>query len=111
MIYSRSEGETVGQMPIDVKKIGCDFLCATGRKYLRGPRGTCFWYAGKEIIAKCDPPFVDLHSATWVKDNDYVLSPTAERFETWEQNIAAKPSLTPPTTEHHRAPSLHTITT
>jgi cysteine desulfurase/selenocysteine lyase len=88
--YLLDTTQSVGQMPIDVKKIGCDFLCATGRKYLRGPRGTGFLYARKEIIAKCDPPFVDLHSATWVKDNDYVLSPTAERFETWEQNIAAK---------------------
>ncbi len=88
--YLLDTTQSVGQMPIDVKKIGCDFLCATGRKYLRGPRGTGFLYVRKERIAECEPPFIDLHSATWVKDNDYVLSPTAERFETWEQNIAAK---------------------
>lgn len=88
--YILDATQSVGQMPLDVQKIGCDFLCATGRKYLRGPRGTGFLYARKEIISKCNPPVIDLHSAMWVSDQDYLLSPTAERFETWEQNIAAK---------------------
>ncbi|MBX9585971.1 MAG: aminotransferase class V-fold PLP-dependent enzyme [Gammaproteobacteria bacterium] len=90
ILYLLDTTQSVGQMPVDVKKIGCDFLCATGRKYLRGPRGTGFLYASKKILDQCDPPFVDLHSATWIKDNDYILNPTAHRFETWEQNIAAK---------------------
>lgn len=88
--YLLDTTQSIGQMPIDVKKISCDFLCATGRKYLRGPRGTGFLYARKEIIAQYDPPFIDLHSAQWVADNDYVLKPDARRFETWEQNIATK---------------------
>ena len=90
ILYLLDTTQSVGQMPIDVKKIGCDFLCATGRKYLRGPRGTGFLYARKEIIEQCDPPFIDLRSAKWIDDNNYLLSPTAQRFETWEQNIAAK---------------------
>lgn len=88
--YLLDTTQSVGQMPIDVKKIGCDFLCATGRKYLRGPRGTGFLYASKAILPQCDPPFIDLHSAKWVKNNEYLLNPTAARFETWEQNIATK---------------------
>lgn len=88
--YILDATQSIGQMPINVKEIGCDFLCATGRKYLRGPRGTGFLYAKKEIIAQCDPPFIDLHSAKWVKDDDYLIMPSAIRFETWEQNIAAK---------------------
>lgn len=90
ILYLLDTTQSVGQMPVDVKKIGCDFLCATGRKYLRGPRGTGFLYARKEILDRCAPPFVDLHSAKWVKDNEYQLDPTALRFETWEQNIATK---------------------
>lgn len=90
ILYLLDTTQSVGQMPIDVKKIGCDFLCATGRKYLRGPRGTGFLYASKEIIDRCDPPFIDLHSANWIADNEYQLNSTAQRFETWEQNIAAK---------------------
>ncbi|ARG97751.1 aminotransferase class V-fold PLP-dependent enzyme [Legionella micdadei] len=82
--------QSVGQMPIDVQEIGCDFLCATGRKYLRGPRGTGFLYARKSIINQYNPPFVDLHAAQWVSDHDYQLRGDARRFETWEQNIAGK---------------------
>lgn len=88
--YILDTTQSVGQMPIDVEAIGCDFLCATGRKYLRGPRGTGFLYAHKEFLKKCNPPFIDLQSATWINDNEYTLQPDARRFETWEQNIAAK---------------------
>lgn len=88
--YLLDTTQSIGQMPIDVNEIGCDFLCATGRKYLRGPRGTGFLYARKQIIEQCDPPFIDVHSAKWIGDNDYSLASGAKRFETWEQNIAAK---------------------
>ncbi|PJE13533.1 aminotransferase class V-fold PLP-dependent enzyme [Legionella sp.] len=82
--------QSLGQMPIDVHEIGCDFLCATGRKYLRGPRGTGFLFARKAIIQNYEPPFIDLHSAQWISNNEYKLRNDARRFETWEQNIAAK---------------------
>jgi cysteine desulfurase/selenocysteine lyase len=88
--YLLDTTQSVGQMPIDVKVIGCDFLCATGRKYLRGPRGTGFLYAKKKFIEQCDPPFIDLHAAKWISDNEYVMNPSALRFETWEQNVAIK---------------------
>ena len=88
--YLLDTTQSIGQMPIDVKKIGCDFLCATGRKFLRGPRGTGFLFARKEKIEQCDPPFIDLSSATWTSDSEYLLKPTALRFEAWEQNVAAK---------------------
>lgn len=88
--YLLDTTQSVGQMPVDVQAIGCDFLCATGRKFLRGPRGTGFLYIRKNLIEQIEPPFIDLHSACWVADNDYVMRKDARRFEVWEQNIATK---------------------
>jgi cysteine desulfurase/selenocysteine lyase len=90
ILYLLDATQSIGHIPIDVQKIGCDFLSATGRKYLRGPRGTGFLYARQASIVKCNPPFIDLHSAHWTDDNEYTLHPNAQRFETWEQNLAAK---------------------
>ncbi|MCW8451437.1 aminotransferase class V-fold PLP-dependent enzyme [Legionella quinlivanii] len=88
--YLLDATQSVGQMPIDVQKIGCDFLCGTGRKFLRGPRGTGFLYASERIINHCNPPFIDLHAANWSSLDAYELMPDARRFETWEQNYAGK---------------------
>ena len=71
IIYVLDACQSVGQMPIDVKVIGCDILCGTGRKFLRGPRGTGFLYVSKRILNGLHPPFIDLHAAEWTATNDY----------------------------------------
>lgn len=82
--------QSVGQMVIDVERIGCDFLSATGRKYLRGPRGTGFLYVRKDRLAELEPVFLDLHAADWEKKDSYVVRNDARQFESWEQNYAGK---------------------
>ncbi|RZV46415.1 MAG: aminotransferase class V-fold PLP-dependent enzyme [Acidimicrobiales bacterium] len=81
--------QSIGQLDIDVDAIGCDLLSATGRKYLRGPRGSGFLYASDRIIDDLITDHPDHHGAKWNRGDGFDLWPGAKRFEYWEYNHAS----------------------
>jgi selenocysteine lyase/cysteine desulfurase len=85
--------QSVGQMPVDVREIGCDVLTTAGRKFLRGPRGTGLLYIDRELCQRLEPPFLDDHAATWTASDRYQIREDARRFENWETNFAGKVGL------------------
>lgn len=82
--------QSAGQIHLDVEALGCDMLCATGRKYLRGPRGTGFLYVRRSMLSRMDPPLLDLHAATWISRDKFVVRADAKKFETWESAAAVR---------------------
>ena len=86
--------QAAGQRPLDVDEIGCDFLAYTGRKFMRGPRGTGVLYARAEALERLGPsPFVDGMSATWTSDRTWEHPPGAARFEWGERNFGGQVGL------------------
>ncbi len=81
--------QSVGQLNVDVQKIKCDFLTTTGRKFLRGPRGTGFLFVSDRMLEKeYSPLLIDGGGATWTEKFDFEALPTARRFQTWEAPYA-----------------------
>ena len=81
--------QAVGQMPIDVSRLRCDFLSATARKFLRGPRGIGFLYISDRALKRGDAPlYIDMRGADWITADSLELAPDARRFENWEFSYA-----------------------
>jgi selenocysteine lyase/cysteine desulfurase len=77
--------QAVGQLPVDVDALQCDYLSGTARKFLRGPRGLGFLYiSDRALEAGAHPTLVDMHGADWTDPDAFALNPDARRFETWE---------------------------
>jgi selenocysteine lyase/cysteine desulfurase len=76
--------QSVGQTPIDVGEIGCDFLAGCGHKWLMGPLGTGFVFVRGESLRKLDVSWVGW-GADWGHDlfseEEFILAETAQRFE------------------------------
>jgi len=77
--------QSVGQMKLDVKELHCDFLSVTGRKFLRGPRGTGILFVSNKALRKgLEPMFIDMRGAEWTEKDAYRQQLDAKRFEDWE---------------------------
>jgi selenocysteine lyase/cysteine desulfurase len=77
--------QAVGEIPVDVARLRCDFLSATARKFLRGPRGIGFLYVSDRALQRGDHPlYIDMRGAEWITADTFELTPDARRFENWE---------------------------
>ncbi len=77
--------QSVGQLELDVGALGCDFLSASARKFLRGPRGSGVLYASERVLDEgLMPLYPDLRGARWREPDRFEPAPGARRFETWE---------------------------
>jgi cysteine desulfurase/selenocysteine lyase len=90
ILFLVNASQSIGQVPVDVGKIGCNFLIAPCRKWLRGATGLGFLYCGSKLIGELEPSFIGWNSATWLtEEEDYYYTDTAERFEAGEHNYPA----------------------
>jgi cysteine desulfurase / selenocysteine lyase len=87
-LYFLDACQSIGQLPIDVERLGCDVLTATGRKYLRAPRGTGFLHVRRDVVQSMEPLAPDLRGAEWTGAREYKVREDARRFEQWERSIA-----------------------
>lgn len=90
MPYLLDACQAVGQIPVDVQVLNCDMLTATGRKFLRGPRGTGFLYMRAGFMANIEL-YTLYHSAVaWEAPDRYRVRDDARRFESWESSCGAR---------------------
>ncbi len=86
--------QSAGQIPVHVDTIGCDVLSFTGRKFLRGPRGTGMVWASDRALARMgNPAGVDMQGAAWTAPLTIEPLPDAGRFEPYEVFFGGKVGL------------------
>lgn len=84
--------QSIGQIDINVRKINCDVMIGSGRKYLRGPRGTGFIFIKDDLKKNLSPIISDSFSCKIVNMKKIIYK--KNYFETFEYSPALLLGLT-----------------
>ncbi len=87
ILYLVDAAQSVGHMPVDVRKLGCDFLAAPGHKGLLGPQGTGFLYASGGRFAGFEPLLVGGGIVEEVGQHSSKLVESPQVFDAGTPNI------------------------
>ncbi|MCJ1673783.1 MULTISPECIES: aminotransferase class V-fold PLP-dependent enzyme [unclassified Rathayibacter] len=82
--------QSVGQLDIDVRAIDCDALVTTGRKFLRGPRGTGLVFLRRGLLEGIGAWAPDVRGSQWTSEQEWTMDGTARALETWESSVALR---------------------
>ena len=94
VLYQVDACQSVGQLDVSIEAIGCDVLSFTGRKFLRGPRGTgMVWASDKALSQMGNPAGVDMSGSDWLAPMKITPHEKASRFEPFETFFAGKVGL------------------
>jgi len=89
-LYLLDATQSVGQLDVRVRDIGCDVLVTTGRKFLRAPRGTGLAWVSEHLLAHLVPTAPDVRASSWTSESNWTVSPTAQMLESWEHSVASR---------------------
>lgn len=81
--------QSLGQLPVSMSATRADFIAGTGRKFLRGPRGTGLLAVSPRALAELEAVPLDMFGTHWNGGLDYQMSPTADRFQSFEMSYAS----------------------
>jgi L-cysteine/cystine lyase len=73
--------QAVGQIPVDVRRLGTDFYTGNLHKWLHGPKGTGFLYVAQERLGGLRPTWVGAGTGGFSDDGGLVPLDTSRRFE------------------------------
>jgi cysteine desulfurase / selenocysteine lyase len=86
-LFCVDAAQSVGTIPVDVKKIGCDFMSFPGFKWLCGPTGIGVFYCSKKAFEMLAPPVIGVESATLSDQNIVAYFDMPARFQAGFRNF------------------------
>lgn len=85
--------QSVGQVPVDVLDLGCDFAAFPGHKWLLGPAATAALYVRRDLIGLVEPPKVSHHASAFYNFKDR-FEPKCDAIDKFELTTVSVPLLT-----------------